>query len=200
VIEQKNAASLEGVEWPLAGYAPGGYTGVCGSCSEHMFGVSKYAAQCLACAIKTSKKSADKLADRVIEAEQSLRHESAAMAQLIEKAEFDLLDKFAAAALTGLIAQTDRSMPSDVFARQAYQTATSMMVERAKQRQKVGAWNCDPNAERDAIELMTECATTFRNYEALHRAKDTADGAAKASRNAVIAEKIEALLRRINAS
>lgn len=44
------------------------------------------------------------------------------------------------------------------------------------------------------VDLLREAAATFRRYEALHRAKSTADGDAKAEANAAIAGRIEAAL------
>ena len=46
----------------------------------------------------------------------------------------------------------------------------------------------------DPIELLRECAATFRRYEELHRAKGTVDGLHKAAANADSAFRIEAAL------
>lgn len=46
-----SASDLTGVDWPLAGYAPGGYMGTCGTCRRKMMGCAKRSRQCLACAI-----------------------------------------------------------------------------------------------------------------------------------------------------
>ncbi len=43
-----------------------------------------------------------------------------------------LRDYFAAAAITGLIAQSDKAGRADEFARQAYVVADAMLEERAK--------------------------------------------------------------------
>lgn len=49
-----------------------------------------------------------------------------------ESAGMTLRDYFAAAAITGLIAQSDKAGRADEFARQAYVVADAMLEERAK--------------------------------------------------------------------
>lgn len=48
----RDAADLSSAEWPLGGYAPGGYGTKCRACGDQVIGVDKYADRCLACAIK----------------------------------------------------------------------------------------------------------------------------------------------------
>lgn len=49
--------------------------------------------------------------------------------------DLSLRDLFAAFALAGLISQSDRSMPTRVFAEEAYHCADSMLAQRKKQPQ-----------------------------------------------------------------
>lgn len=49
----RDGADLEGVKWPLGGYAPGNYMGRCATCKEQVVGIDKRAKQCLRCAINS---------------------------------------------------------------------------------------------------------------------------------------------------
>lgn len=64
------------------------------------------------------------------------REQAAALADAICSTAFlnvTLRDFFAAFALAGLVAQTDRTMPTKVFAEEAYKCADAMLAQRQKQ-------------------------------------------------------------------
>lgn len=61
----RDAAGLEGIEWPVGGYAPGDYMGRCRTCGETVVGVAKRATQCLRCAVMATKRALESV-DRAL--------------------------------------------------------------------------------------------------------------------------------------
>lgn len=71
--------------WPLAGYAPGGYLGKCRDCGVDMADVDKRASQCFPCAVDAANETMEKQRVRVRELEAQLETVKAAI-QIVQPA------------------------------------------------------------------------------------------------------------------
>ena len=64
-MDWKDAATHRKPAWPLMGYAPGEYTGLCIICNQHFYGLAKGAFHCLPCAVDAANQRAKSVAEEL---------------------------------------------------------------------------------------------------------------------------------------